>query len=320
MNILVINALNGVFAQEARKKYSDASITCLEWFDHYVPWLRRQGFEVKCLDEDLKNWERELGDMKFDLVLSNPPYNINGGKSKNKSGSLGNQTAYNLFIDKGLSCLKVNGEIVIVCPRQGIRNTHRKCNIKFYSLETSKFWNFQCGYFVGTLQKIKSPINVSEDSIIRKCCAIQFDWKYRSNGGKFVEFYDPKKEYIDGIIELPSSSSGIIRGKIRKDLAIYGPKVMSRVLETNASYIATDEPAVCSAANSISFDTLEEAEKCCEFIKKSPLMKYIQAKMNARTKMFSFIWLKKFEMSGDLYPKEFNLTEEEIRYIEEQVK
>lgn len=55
MSILVFNALNGSVAQEARKKYPDASITCLEWFDHYIPWLKRQGFETLCLNEDLSN-------------------------------------------------------------------------------------------------------------------------------------------------------------------------------------------------------------------------------------------------------------------------
>lgn len=109
MNILIINALNGVLAQAARKKYPDASIICLEWFDHYVPWLRRQGFEVKCLDEDLKNWKRELGDMKFDLVMGNPPY-------QNSDKDEGNKLWARFVKHSFQNHLKENGVMVFITP------------------------------------------------------------------------------------------------------------------------------------------------------------------------------------------------------------
>jgi hypothetical protein len=67
--ILVINALNGVFPLVLRNKYPDATITCAEIFPFYKHHLRNLGFEVR-------DWD-SVGDMKFDIVVGNPPYNGN---------------------------------------------------------------------------------------------------------------------------------------------------------------------------------------------------------------------------------------------------
>jgi hypothetical protein len=67
--ILVINALNGVFPLVLQKKYPHAKITCAEIFPFYKHHLRNLGFEVM-------DWDC-VGDMKFDLVIGNPPYGKN---------------------------------------------------------------------------------------------------------------------------------------------------------------------------------------------------------------------------------------------------
>jgi hypothetical protein len=64
--ILVINALNGVFPLVLQKKYPHAKITCAEIFPFYKHHLRNLGFEVV-------DWN-DVGDMKFDVVVGNPPY------------------------------------------------------------------------------------------------------------------------------------------------------------------------------------------------------------------------------------------------------
>ena len=69
-NILVINALNGSFAIGLRKKFPRARIICAEHFTYFKSHLINLGFEVMMYDE-INN------DMKFDTILTNPPY-LNG--------------------------------------------------------------------------------------------------------------------------------------------------------------------------------------------------------------------------------------------------
>lgn len=65
-DILVINALNGVFPLVLRKRYPEARITCAEIFPFYKHHLVNLGFDVV-------DWEG-LSGMKFDIVVGNPPY------------------------------------------------------------------------------------------------------------------------------------------------------------------------------------------------------------------------------------------------------
>lgn len=71
--ILVVNALNGAIPLQLRKKYPSAIITCAEVVPFYKDHLTRLGFEVA-------DWEG-LSDVKFDIVIGNPPYqNTHGAK------------------------------------------------------------------------------------------------------------------------------------------------------------------------------------------------------------------------------------------------
>jgi len=64
-SILVVNALNGVLPIVLREAYPEARIVCGEVFPFFHEHLRSLGFEVVDWDEI---------DMKFDLVIGNPPY------------------------------------------------------------------------------------------------------------------------------------------------------------------------------------------------------------------------------------------------------
>jgi 16S rRNA G1207 methylase RsmC len=88
--ILVINALNGVFPLVLQKKYPTAKITCAEIFPFYKHHLRNLGFEVM-------DWD-QVTDMKFDLVLGNPPYQLTNSKK-----------IWPDFINKSLTLLNPQG-------------------------------------------------------------------------------------------------------------------------------------------------------------------------------------------------------------------
>lgn len=79
MEILVINALNGVFPLVLQKRYPSARITCAEIFPFYKHHLRNLGFEVV-------DWN-DVVDMKFDLVIGNPPFSkVGEDKMSGKRG------------------------------------------------------------------------------------------------------------------------------------------------------------------------------------------------------------------------------------------
>lgn len=100
MKILVPNALDGKIPLMLKEKYPDSEISCLEYFPFYVDWLKSLGFKVINLNRDITRIEKELKNMRFDLILGNPPYQDEFGSGN----ALWSQFVYdslNLLSDKG---------------------------------------------------------------------------------------------------------------------------------------------------------------------------------------------------------------------------
>lgn len=95
--ILVINALNGVFPLVLQKKYPTAKITCAKVFPFYKHHLRNLGFEVV-------DWD-QVTDMKFDVIVGNPPYQLTNSKK-----------IWPDFINKSLTLLNPRGHLAMVVP------------------------------------------------------------------------------------------------------------------------------------------------------------------------------------------------------------
>jgi site-specific DNA-methyltransferase (adenine-specific) len=124
--ILVINALNGVFPLVLRKRYPHAKITCAEIFPFYKHHLRNLGFEVM-------DWDR-MGDMKFDMVVGNPPYqDKTGNENSTNSADL-----YVKFVERSFDLSRNYVVMVIPSAWSGARNSKLK-NILFEQHQPMRF-------------------------------------------------------------------------------------------------------------------------------------------------------------------------------------
>jgi hypothetical protein len=105
VTILVPNALNGTIPLMLRKRFPLARIVCGEQFEYFRCHLERLGFETFI-------WE-EIN-MKFDVIVGNPPYQK--PKSDSRMGSRGASELWAEFVNKGLSLLKDNGHFAFIHP------------------------------------------------------------------------------------------------------------------------------------------------------------------------------------------------------------
>jgi len=109
----VLNALNGAIPLAIRNKNPDAEIVCIESHPYFVNHLKNLGLKVvECSYQSKTLCVNEL--MKFDVVITNPPFNA--PKDKTKKGKNGKNTLYIDFIDLGHSLLKKDGRMVYVTP------------------------------------------------------------------------------------------------------------------------------------------------------------------------------------------------------------
>ena len=139
--ICVINALNGTLPLTLRKIFPNAEITCAEYFPYYKEHLTRLGFIVK-------DWS-EIKDMKFDVIVGNPPYN---------DSSIGNIPIYQKFVNKAINMATTVAMIIpascsISDERHGrairsmLLNNHTKC-VQFLSNRTFETANVKTMYFI----------------------------------------------------------------------------------------------------------------------------------------------------------------------------
>jgi superfamily II DNA or RNA helicase len=107
INIGVVNALNGALPIVLKREFPNAEIVCLEYFNFFIDHLERLGFNVI-------KWDN-LKDMKFDIIIGNPPY------QGNQSGGNKTHSLWKKFIHKLLPYLKQDGTLCLVTPTTWIK-------------------------------------------------------------------------------------------------------------------------------------------------------------------------------------------------------
>lgn len=127
-SILVFNALSGTIPLMLKEKFPKARIVCAEYFDYFAGHLTRLGFEVaKVYSANGVVKLEENHNMKFDVILGNPPYQSEKGT--------GTQPLWPLFVNKAFDLLSNDGQLAMITPNKWCGHTANviKGGIRLYS-------------------------------------------------------------------------------------------------------------------------------------------------------------------------------------------
>lgn len=263
---------------------------------------------------------------KFSVILTNPPFN-SADKTKGRAGTTGgDQILFRRFIDKAFQLRKDDGVVAYIITRSGINYTFDKYNVTKYNVDTSEHWHYAAGWFISNGQN-NDAINVSHDPIIRKVHTI--DRLHAHNIASGYQAYLEQGKYSDralpdttyGIVETPTKENPKIKmGHIVGTVVPAGPKLFYKQLETRNSYTATTKPHFVGCTHTLFYDTLDQAKAARLFILNNPIIPYLNKRLNEKTNGHVFRALKPFDLgqiiTGKEYPKEWNLTQQEIERVE----
>ena len=118
-NFLIENALSGSIAYVISKRYPDANIFCAEYYPYFKQHLVSiiPNVVIDNISHDDLTYSL-YEDMKFDVAISNPPY-----QSENKTGKKGtggNNSLYIPMVKNTINRVKTGGIVLQITPPAGI--------------------------------------------------------------------------------------------------------------------------------------------------------------------------------------------------------
>ena len=118
VTICVFNALSGTIPLLLKEKFPKARIVCAEYFEYFKEHLKRLGFEVVGIIEDEYGhlYLDKDNDMKFSVVIGNPPYQ--DGDREDQANKLWPQ-----FVKKAYDIVEDNGYIAMITPNGWMQPT-----------------------------------------------------------------------------------------------------------------------------------------------------------------------------------------------------
>ena len=254
--------------------------------------------------------------MKFDIVVGNPPFNISKG---GKSGVAGNTKLWRAFTkfaykhSKDLVCLIVPDNLTQLLRITGGR-VHR---VSF--MTNVDYWKYRTLFFTGYISAEKNQLEIV-DKVLDKVYTT-------ATAGKWDIVKTEQTADTNGVeaIYAITKNDFLSKSKVNPSKVVSGPKLMYSTLVNRNIIVVTDELALPKFARVIKTKSLEEAEKLKLFMENNKIFDFVQLKMKARN-CFDTVFLNfmKFDISqietGFEYPKEWRLTSDEIKYIETVTK
>ena len=270
--------------------------------------------------QDISNVEKN--NMKFDVVVGNPPYNSSSG---GPHGTAGNNILYRQFTDLALKLSKKFCGLVVL---KGIIGFFQKKNIhpEIINLMTENYWEYDTCYFVinKTTQIALTDFQAS-DAIVRKMFSTNKLFNFSLVDGSTTPVTSKTNSQVYGIIGHKSAKHDSVYGYIDSKKADQGWKFLSNLYGGKSSWTVTDDPSFVPGFTFFMNDKAQ-ADKFVLFLENNKALKYFRKKMKQSNKnsLRAFKYIKRFELSqivtGFEYPAEWNLTQDEIELIEATVK
>jgi predicted RNA methylase len=257
-------------------------------------------------------------DMKFDVIVGNPPFNT-ASEDSGVSGTIGNNTLYRSFIQKSF---ELADTVVMISLKGALRffeNFDKQIDTVNMMTEID-YWKYDTLYFIGRNIPKQTPYTIVDKITNKMYGNNEFNLK-----GQAASLMQNRRNgtVVDGntvIVKLNGEKPMEYGDVTKPEKVVYGPKFAFTMLESALSYTVTDEPMYASCVNYLSTNTLDEANRMMLFVKNNRAFRYFNKKMKTKGHANGISRLKKFDLSqivtGFEYPVEWNLTADEITQIE----
>ena len=280
-------------------------------------------------------------DMKFDVVLGNPPFNVRTDDDSTLTGVSGDTKLFKELTKIAGTIVKKNGVLTLITPK-GILNTLRKSSksnsliptfecieLNYMSEYNHPEWNYDTCFFSLVNNSQGNGKLFLSDYILSKIVDLNSDnWNCDvtnksdkelirdgvwNNGSVEVIRYLPGKRGPNPIKDFmnPSTSS-----------YFDGPRLTGTMLDSMTSLTVSDCPILAGTTVTFKFNSTSEAEKFKLFIKNNKAVQYAKRKGQFKKLLLGLIpKIKSFDLSqiitGYEYPTEWKLTNAEIKDIED---